>query len=67
MNYDLHADSDTLKYYGYKKGKKMVSDRGDLIVAFNSGHGWFWRNLSGGDVLLTLNVSGEYSGIKKVK
>jgi len=66
-NYDIHGDSRELKikYHGYSKGSGKTAS-GVLTAAFDGHHGWFWRNRTGAALTVTLNVSGEYTGIKKV-
>lgn len=66
-NYDIHGDSRELKikYHGYGKGSGKTAS-GVLTAAFDGHHGWFWRNRTGAALTVTLNVSGEYTGIKKV-
>jgi len=63
-NFDIHADSKTLKidYHNYAKGSKL-RDEGILEAKFDGSHGWFWRNRSGKTMTITLNTSGEYQDI----
>lgn len=67
LNYDMHADNASISYQPYQKALKVTSDAGLLIAAFDGGHGWFWRNRSKKLVTLTLNVSGDYQKIYRVK
>ncbi|OGR66315.1 MAG: transmembrane anchor protein [Elusimicrobia bacterium GWB2_63_22] len=66
-NYDIHGDSKELgiKYHGYGKGSEKTAS-GVLTAAFDGHHGWFWRNRTNAALTVTLNVSGEYTGIKKI-
>lgn len=66
-NFDTHGDSRTLdiNYHNYDKGS-MVKDEGMLEAAFDGHHGWFWRNRTAGVMNITLEVSGEFSDMKKV-
>lgn len=66
INFDTHADNATTNYYGYNKGRNVTGDNGELTAAFDGSHGWFWRNRSGGDVTVTLEISGDYQAIKRV-
>lgn len=66
VNYDTHGDSASIKYFGYNKGKATAEDKGDLQATFDGNHGWFWRNRSNQTVVVTLIVSGDYSGIQRV-
>lgn len=63
-NYDSHADSKELeiKYHNYSKGAEARSE-GVLEAAFNGNHGWFWRNRTSENMVVTLQVSGEYTDI----
>ncbi len=60
VNYDNHGDSPTINYYGYKKGQKVQSDQGKLIAEFDGNHGWFWRNRSNQETIISLKITGEY-------
>ncbi|MBL7024355.1 MAG: transmembrane anchor protein [Candidatus Marinimicrobia bacterium] len=66
-NFDTHGDSKPLniKYHNYAKGSKD-RDEGTLEASFDGHHGWFWRNRTSGIMNITLEVSGEFSDIKKV-
>lgn len=66
-NFDTHGDSKPLNinYHNYAKGSK-VKDEGMLEASFDGHHGWFWRNRTTGVMNITLEVSGEYSDIKKI-
>lgn len=66
VNYDTHGDNDSIKYHSYNKGKARTSHEGEIIAAFDGGHGWFWRNRSNEVVTVTIKVSGDYSSIKRV-
>jgi len=66
VNFDTHADNAYTNYYGYNKGRNVTGDNGQLTAAFDGSHGWFWRNRSGGDVTVTLEISGDYQAIKRV-
>ncbi|MEL6568098.1 MAG: transmembrane anchor protein [Pseudomonadota bacterium] len=66
LNSDLHGDGTAGQSTSYRKGRKEVSDTGDLIAEFDGTHGWFWRNRSDVDVEVTLSVRGSYGEIKRV-
>jgi len=66
VNYDTHGDTKGIDYFGYGKGRAVTEDKGELKAEFDGKHGWFWRNRSGKTVTVTLNVSGDYSGIYRV-
>lgn len=67
-NFDVHGDSKELNidYHNYAKGSEIKKD-GFIEAAFDGYHGWFWRNRTSKTLTVTLNTSGEYSEIKKVK
>mgnify|MGYP001794637492 CR=1 FL=1 len=66
VNYDTHGDTKGIDYFGYGKGRAVTEDKGELKAEFDGKHGWFWRNRSSKTVTVTLNVSGDYSGIYRV-
>lgn len=67
VNFDQHGDSTGApnSYIGYGKGTRVEADSGTLVAAMDGGHGWFWRNRSGRNVVVRLIVSGEYAEIKR--
>lgn len=67
-NYDAHADSKELKidYHNYNKGSEQ-SKEGEIVAAFDGSHGWFWRNRTPETLTVTLQTSGEYTDIKRLK
>jgi hypothetical protein len=65
VNYDTHADNESIDYHGYGKGKAVNADKGELKAAFDGHHGWFWRNRDKNTVTVTLVTSGSYTDIKK--
>jgi len=67
-NYDAHADSKELKigYHNYSKGSEENKE-GVIVAAFDGSHGWFWRNRTSGTLNITLQTTGEYTDIKRVK
>jgi len=66
VNFDTHGDSSSLNYYGYDKGRQQTQQAGELEAAFDGKHGWFWRNRSKVELIVTLEVEGDYQGIKRV-
>ena len=66
VNFDLHGDGGG-ESISYDKGRGVPSDEGALEAAFDGNHGWFWRNRTGGDVTVTLRVSGDYTDIKEMQ
>lgn len=70
LNYDTHADPYQMKkgfYHGYGKGRFQPGDAGVLSAAFDGYHGWFWRNRTERDVVLTLQVEGDFIDAKRLK
>ena len=67
-NFDAHADSKPLqiKYHNYKKGVESRLE-GLLEAAFDGKHGWFWRNRTSNNMVVTLTVSGDYTDIIEIK
>lgn len=66
LNFDLHGDNTSKAFISYKKGTNAATDSGELIADFDGSHGWFWRNRTNGDVIVTLKTNGEYTDIKRV-
>ena len=68
VNFDVHGDSEPLKirYHNYSKGS-VKNREAEIEAAFDGYHGWFWRNRSGSELTVTLNISGEYEELKRVK
>ena len=66
VNYDTHGDTAGISYHGYNKGKASTGEQGALTAAFDGKHGWFWRNRSQQDVVVTLQVSGGFSTVHRV-
>ncbi len=66
VNFDTHGDGGG-ENISYEKGRGVAEDEGVREAAFDGNHGWFWRNRTGGDVTVTLRVSGDYTEIKKVQ
>lgn len=66
-NFDVHGDSEKLgiSYHGYAKGSQQRAE-GVLKAAFDGYHGWFWRNRTKAPLTVTLKVTGEHTGVKKV-
>jgi hypothetical protein len=67
-NFDIHADSKELNidYHGYGKGSEQRKE-GVIVAAFDGHHGWFWRNRTPETITVTLQASGEYTDIQRMK
>lgn len=69
VNFDTHGDSTkapAVNYHGYGKGRQSTGDEGTLTAAFDGNHGWYWRNRSNEDAVLTLSTQGAYGAVKRV-
>lgn len=66
VNHDTHGDGPGGATHSFSKGREVETDSGELVAPFAGNHGWFWRNRTGGEVTVTLKVSGEYSSVKRV-
>lgn len=68
VNYDVHGEPPNPPanfFHGYKKGRQVGSDRGELVAAFDGRHGWFFRNREKQSVTIKLTTNGEYLNIKR--
>lgn len=59
VNHDTHGDGDG-QSISYEKGRSVPEQKGQLIAAFKGNHGWFWRNRTEENILLTLRTRGDY-------
>ncbi|MDQ3666795.1 MAG: transmembrane anchor protein [Acidobacteriota bacterium] len=66
VNHDTHGDGPGGASHSFSKGREVERDSGELTAPFDGNHGWFWRNRSDSEVTVTLKVTGEYSGVKRV-
>lgn len=66
-NFDAHADSKKLniRYHNYSKGSQ-TTDEGTMEAAFDGKHGWFWRNRTSEDMVVTLKVTGQFTEIDQL-
>jgi len=62
VNHDTHGDG-LDNSISYKQGRAVSGESGKLTAAFNGNHGWFWRNRTEQDVVITLRTRGDYKGI----
>lgn len=65
VNADVHGDGSG-QAISYAKVRGLAEDRGTLTAAFTGNHGWYWRNRGTADVVVTLQVRGRHSQIKRV-
>ncbi len=62
LNYDTHANGSGQKI-SYEQGRAVPGQAGKLTAAFTGNHGWFWRNRTEEDVVVTLRTRGDYKGL----
>lgn len=62
LYYDYHGDPDGAVngYFQSYKESTQSSDNGQLIAPFSGIHGWYWKNETAFDVIITLKVKGDY-------
>lgn len=69
VNFDTHGDPVKPPagfYHGYGKGRQSMGEKGELEAAFDGQHGWYWRNRSNENAVITLRTQGGYSALKRV-
>ncbi|MDX1562598.1 MAG: hypothetical protein R3305_06700 [Gammaproteobacteria bacterium] len=64
LNYDTHGNGSG-NSISYVQGRGVPEDSGVLVAAFDGDHGWFFRNRTDTDVVLTLRTRGDYSEFKR--
>jgi hypothetical protein len=62
INFDLHAHASG-DAVTYEKGRGQTSGKGSFETLFAGNHGWFWCNRDKVDVIVTLQLRGDYSAI----
>ena len=62
LNYDTHGDGGG-QSISYEKGRSVPEQAGELTAAFTGNHGWFWRNRTDEDVVVSLRARGDYKDI----
>ncbi|MFT6308119.1 MAG: hypothetical protein ACJA0Z_003289, partial [Halioglobus sp.] len=62
VNHDTHGDGDG-QSISYEQGRSVPDQAGQLVAAFTGNHGWFWRNRTDEDVVVTLRTRGDYKGM----
>lgn len=60
VNHDTHGDGSDQEI-SYEQGRSVPEQSGKLTAAFTGNHGWFWRNRTDDDVVVTLRTRGDYS------
>lgn len=63
LNHDTHGDGKDGQELSYEQGRSVPEKSGTLTAAFTGNHGWFWRNRTDGDVVVTLRTRGDYKDI----
>ena len=67
--YDFHGEPpDNPKgSQSYKKDEEIRSANGAFVASFDGIHGWYWLNLTGAPIKITLKISGFYESHDFVK
>lgn len=67
--YDFHGEPDNNPKGSqtYKKEEELRSANGAFIAPFDGIHGWYWLNLTGHPIKITLKISGFYESHDYVK
>ena len=67
--YDFHGEPpDNPKgSQTYKKDEEVRSANGAFVAGFDGIHGWYWLNLTGAPIKITLKISGFYESHDYVK
>jgi len=60
LNHDTHGDGEGQEI-SYEQGRSVPEKSGKLTAEFTGNHGWFWRNRTDDDVVVTLRTRGDYS------
>jgi hypothetical protein len=60
--YDFHGEpsNDPKHAVRYREEQENTKANGTLVAPFEGIHGWFWLNLSGKPIVITLKMSGFY-------
>jgi len=58
----LEGSRSVFERYGHAPA--ATSDQGVIIAAFEGLHGWFWRNNTSKDIVVTLETDGQYENIR---
>jgi hypothetical protein len=59
-----HEPDSGSAFVRYEEQQSGQSGRGSLVAPFAGEHGWFWLNIAGKPVTITLTVSGYFDDIK---
>ena len=69
VNYNTHGEpvkATPGSSHSYGRGARS-SDLGEFLAVFDGLHGWFWRNRTAADVVITLQTRGDYEEIKQIR
>ncbi len=58
-----HEPGGGKEFVRYEEQQSGQEGRGSLVAPFSGDHGWFWLNISGKPVTITLTVTGYYRDI----
>ena len=68
MYFDFHAHQDTGDpnfFTRYAEGEG-TADQGSIVAPYSGQHGWYWLNIAGKPVTITLRVSGYYDEVIEI-
>ncbi len=66
--YDFHGEpADPKQSKSYKEVQETKSAHGVFTAPFDGKHGWFWLNLTGEKIVVTLKLAGYYESHDYVK
>jgi hypothetical protein len=67
--YDFHGEptGNPKGSQTYKKDEELRSANGAFVAPFDGIHGWYWLNLTGDPIKITLKISGFYESHDYVK
>ena len=65
VNFDAHGEGEG-QSLSYEEGRGVIGDSGQMVAPVSGTHGWFFRNRSDVDVVVTLRTTGDYSELRKL-
>lgn len=66
LRYDFHGDPEDKDSYSkgyfesYANGTSAAA-KGKITIPYNGSHGWYWKNTSTKDIIITLTTKGNYN------
>jgi hypothetical protein len=67
--YDFHAHpnvEDNEFFTRYRMGEASTN-QGSIVSAYKGQHGWYWLNISGGPIVIELEISGFYEDLVRIQ